>query len=164
MAALRVAVDATSLYGPRTGIGRFTEQVLAELGRRSEVDVSAFAVTWRGHEDLASLLPQGVTAIPGRMAAGPLRALWRRVDHPRIERWTGPTDLVHGPNFVVPPASAARVASVHDLTFLHHPQFCTDDVLQYPGLLRRALAGGGGVPTGPGVVGGGGGRPPRGGG
>lgn len=139
MTALRVAVDATSLYGPRTGIGRFTERVLIELADRTEVDVRAFAVTWRGHEDLATLVPEGIAAVPGRMAAAPLRALWRRVDHPQIERWTGSIDIVHGPNFVVPPAAAARLMSVHDLTFVHHPEFCTDDVLQYPGLLRRAL-------------------------
>jgi glycosyltransferase involved in cell wall biosynthesis len=81
------------------------------------------------------------------MAAKPLRALWRRVDHPRIERWTGPIDVVHGPNFVVPPARAARVVTVHDLTFLHHPELCTADVLQYPGLLRRAIAEGAWVHT-----------------
>jgi len=145
--ALRVAVDATSLYGPRTGIGRFTSAVLAEVSGRPEVEVRAFAVTWRGHEDLASLLPPGIEAVPGRMAAAPLRAAWRRSDHPRIERWTGSVDVVHGPNFVVPPARAARVASVHDLTFLHYPEFCTADVLQYPSLLRRALGSGAWVHT-----------------
>jgi glycosyltransferase involved in cell wall biosynthesis len=144
---LRVGVDATSLYGPRTGIGRFTSALLAEVAARREVAVCAFAVTWRGHEDLGSLLPHGVEAVPGRMAAAPLRAAWRRLDHPRIERWTGAVDVVHGPNFVVPPARAARVASVHDLTFLHYPQFCTADVLQYPGLLRRAVASGAWIHT-----------------
>lgn len=147
MPPLRVAVDATSLYGPRTGIGRFTEAVLAELGRDPELDLRAFAITWRGHGDLASLLPPGVTAVSARMAARPLRALWRRVDHPRIEHWTGAIDLVHGANFVVPPARATRVVSVHDLTFLHYPEFCTDDVLQYPRLLHRAIASGAWVHT-----------------
>lgn len=147
MPPLRVAVDATSLYGARTGIGRFTAAVLEALGADPTIDLRAFAVTWRGNEDLASLLPAGVQAVDRRMAAAPLRALWRRTDHPRIERWTGPVDVVHGPNFVVPPARAATVASVHDLTFLHHPEFCTDDVLQYPGLLRRALARGAWIHT-----------------
>lgn len=144
---LRVAIDATSLYGPRTGIGRFTASVLEALAPRDDVAIRAFAVTWRGHEDLGSLVPAGVEPVRRRMAAAPLRALWRRTDHPRIERWTGSVDVVHGPNFVVPPARAARVASVHDLTFLHYPQFCTADVLQYPDLVRRALAGGAWVHT-----------------
>lgn len=144
---LRVAVDATSLYGPRTGIGRFTASVLEALAEREDVAVRAFAVTWRGHEDLGSLVPSGIEPIRRRMAAAPLRALWRRTDHPRIERWTGPVDVVHGPNFVVPPARAARVVTVHDLTFIHYPEFCTADVLQYPDLIRRALAGGAWVHT-----------------
>jgi len=144
---VRAALDATSLYGPRTGIGRFTGALLTELGARPDVEVRAYAVTWRGHEDLGSLLPAGIASSKGRMAAAPLRALWRRTDHPRIERWTGSVDVVHGPNYVVPPARAARVASVHDLTFLHHPQYCTADVLQYPDLLRRQIATGAWIHT-----------------
>jgi glycosyltransferase involved in cell wall biosynthesis len=139
---LRVAVDATSLYDPRTGVGRVASELLAHVGGEPDLDVQAYAVTWRGHGDLASLLPDGVRATPGKMAAKPLRALWLRSDHPRIERWTGAVDVVHGPNFVVPPARATRVVTIHDLTFLHHPELCTADVLQYPGLLRRAIASG----------------------
>lgn len=139
MRALRAAVDATSLHGARTGVARFASALIEELAGDPAVDLLAYAVTWRGHEALGSLVPAGVATAPGRMAARPLRALWRRSNHPRIERWTGPIDVVHGPNYVVPPARAARVASVHDLTFLHHPEFCTTDVLQYPDLLRRQI-------------------------
>ncbi len=142
MPRLRAAIDATSLYDPRTGVGRVAGELLAHVAGHEALDVQAFAVTWRGHGDLAALLPAGVRATHGKMAAKPLRALWLRGDHPRIERWTGSIDVVHGPNFVVPPARAARVVTVHDLTFVHHPELCTDDVLQYPGLLRRAIAGG----------------------
>lgn len=147
MKSLRVAVDATSLYGARTGIGRFTAALLGELAPRADLDLIGFAVTWRGQEQLRSLLPDGIAVARGPMAAAPLRALWRRTDHPRIERWTGAIDVVHGPNFVVPPAASTRVASVHDLTFVHHPEFCTADVLQYPGLLRRAIAAGAWIHT-----------------
>lgn len=150
MTPLRVAVDATSLFGARTGVGRFTACLLDELGPRADVDVSTFAVTWRGGDELAGLVPAGITAVSGankRMAARPLRELWRWVDRPRIERWTGRIDVVHGPNFVVPPARAARVVTIHDLTFEHFPDFCTADVLQYPALIRRALRGGAWVHT-----------------
>lgn len=147
MTRLRVAVDATSLYDVQTGIGRFCREVLTQLADHPDVDLRAYAVTWRGREDLASLLPAGVHAVRGAMAAAPLRALWRRTDHPRIERWTGPIDVVHGPNYVVPPSRAARVVSVHDLSFIHHPEMSTSDVLQYPALLRRAVAGGAWIHT-----------------
>lgn len=147
MPRLRAAVDATSLYDARTGVGRVAGELLTHVGRDEDLDVQGYAITWRGHGDLASLLPPGVRATPGKMAAKPLRTLWRRTDHPRIERWTGSVDVVHGPNFVVPPARAARVVTVHDLTFVHHPELCTPDVLQYPSLLRRAIAGGSWVHT-----------------
>ena len=58
---------------------------------------------------------------------------------------SGPVDVVHGPNFVVPPSRrAARVVTVHDLTAVHHPELCTADVLHYPPLLRRAVDAGAG--------------------
>jgi glycosyltransferase involved in cell wall biosynthesis len=82
------------------------------------------------------------------MPARPLHALWRRGDHPSIERFVGPVDVVHGTNFVVPPAAhAASVVSVHDLTPVHHPELCNPATLAYPGLIRRALARGAWVHT-----------------
>jgi glycosyltransferase involved in cell wall biosynthesis len=82
------------------------------------------------------------------MAARPLRALWERWDYPPIEYWTGPVDVVHGTNFVVPPARrAARVVTVHDLTAVRFPELCTADTLRYPSLIRRAVNAGAWVHT-----------------
>jgi len=136
-----VAVDATPLLGARTGIGRFTAAVLEGLGRRPEaVAPRAYAATWRGRETWAEQLPPGVAAVTRPMPARPLRAAWRTLGRPAIEWWTGPVDVVHGTNFVVPPARrAAEVVTVHDLTAVHYPELCTPDVREYPDLLRRAL-------------------------
>ena len=146
---MRLAVDATALLGARTGVGVVTNELLARLGRDPDVDVVAYAVTWRGRGDLAALLPAGVRAGSRPMAARPLRAAWVRADVPPIEWWTGPIDVVHGPNYVVPPTrAAAQLVSVHDLTFVHHPELCTADTLAYPGLIRRALHRGATIHTG----------------
>jgi glycosyltransferase involved in cell wall biosynthesis len=135
-----VAVDATPLLGARTGIGRFTAAILEGLGTLPEVAPLAYAATWRGRERWAEQLPPGVEAVRWPMPARPLRAAWRTLGRPAIEWWTGPVDLVHGTNFVVPPARrAAQVVTVHDLTAVHYPELCTPDVRQYPDLLRRAL-------------------------
>lgn len=144
---LRVAIDATPLHDTRTGVGRFTEELIEGASRAPSVELVAYAVSWRGRRDLDRLVPPGVRTVRRPMAARPLRALWRRFDVPRVDRWTGPVDVVHGTNFVVPPAGAARVVSVHDLTFLHHPEMVTADVRQYPGLIERAIAGGAWVHT-----------------
>ena len=85
-------------------------------------------------------LPRGIDVVGRPMAARPLRQAWRRSDHPRIQRWTGPIDVVHGPNFVVPPAGpAAELVTVHDLTCIRFPELCTADTLEYPALIRRAV-------------------------
>jgi glycosyltransferase involved in cell wall biosynthesis len=69
-----------------------------------------------------------------------VRALWQRLPEPRIERWTGPVDVVHALNFVAPPARAPVVVMVHDLTFVRYPELCTPDTLRYPAAIRRAIA------------------------
>ena len=59
---------------------------------------------------------------------------------PPIERWTGPVDVVHGPNFVVPPARRAReVVTVHDLTVLRLPSCAPPTRSSSRPLIRRAL-------------------------
>ncbi len=139
----RVAIDATPLLDQPTGVGRVTRALLDRLGRAAEVSVVAFSVSWRGRGRLPEVVPPGVRATGRPMAARPLRWAWGHADWPPIELWTGPVDVVHGPNFVVPPTrAAARIVTVHDLTAVHHPELCTADVLTYPALLRRAVAAG----------------------
>lgn len=137
---LRVALDATSLLGPRTGVAALTSAVADGLAVRSDVAVRAFAVTWQGRGDLAGVLPRGVTVAARPMAARPLREAWRRFGHPVIEMWTGPVDVVHGPNFVVPPArQAAAVVTVHDLTAWRFPELVDGSTAAYPALVARAV-------------------------
>jgi len=137
---VRLALDVTALLGARTGIGVFTRELVGGLAARPGVDVVAYATSWRGRGALAGMLPHTV-AVGRPMAARPLRQAWRRLDVPPIEWFTGPVDVVHGPNYVVPPSRrAGRLVSIHDLTFVHHPELSTADTLEYPALLRRAIA------------------------
>jgi glycosyltransferase involved in cell wall biosynthesis len=147
-ASLRVAVDATPLIGARTGVGAFALHAIEALAAEPELDLSAYALTWRGRHELDGLLPQRVRPVRRPMAARPLWAAWLRMDAPPIEIWTGRVDVVHGTNFVVPPTrGAARVVTVHDLTADRFPELCTPATLQYPRLLRRALRRGAWVHT-----------------
>jgi glycosyltransferase involved in cell wall biosynthesis len=136
------------LLGQPTGIGVFCQGALGALAGRPHLATQAYAVSWRRRRLVDALLPPGVRARQRPMPARPLHALWRRGDHPSIERFVGPVDVVHGTNFVVPPTSrAAAVVSVHDLTPVHHPELCNPATLAYPGLIRRALARGAWVHT-----------------
>ena len=145
---MRVALDVTSLVGPRTGIGMFTFALAEGLSGESDIDLVGFAATWRGRGEVGDAAPHGMTMATRPMAARPLRTLWRHTNHPTIEWWTGPVDVVHGPNYVVPPARrAAMVVSVHDLTMIHFPEMCTADTLAYPALVRAAVQRGAWVHT-----------------
>jgi glycosyltransferase involved in cell wall biosynthesis len=145
---LRLAIDATPLLGPRTGVGMFTAELIAQLATDQTLAVTAWAASWRGRDGLGSQLPAGVRAVTRPMAARPLRQAWARADQPPIEWWTGPVDVVHGTNYVVPPCrDAGALVSVHDLTVVRYPELCTADTLQYPTLLRRAFARGAHVHT-----------------
>lgn len=141
MPVLRVAVDATSLLDRPTGVGVFTRALLGGLADRDDLEVRAFAVTWRGRNGLAGVVPAGVAAVGRRVPARLARAAWACSDQVSARHLAGTVDVVHGPNFVVPPGGgAATVVTVHDLTAVRFPELCTPDVLAWPGLLRRSLA------------------------
>jgi glycosyltransferase involved in cell wall biosynthesis len=143
-----VAIDATHLLGARTGVGRFAARLVEGLATEPGVRVTAYSVTWRGRGALTPLLPPGVRHVSRPMPARPLHFAWRAGLGPAIERWTGPADIVHGTNYVVPPTRRARrLVSIHDLTAVHFPELCTPHTRTFPQLIARAVADGAWVHT-----------------
>jgi glycosyltransferase involved in cell wall biosynthesis len=138
--ALRVALDGTPFLGNRTGVGEVVAGLGAELATRAELELTAYALTWCGRAALADVVPEGMRTATAPVPARFIRASWMRTDHPRIERWTGPVDVVHATNYVPPPSRAPVIVSVYDLGFVRFPELCTADALQYPTLLRRGFA------------------------
>jgi glycosyltransferase involved in cell wall biosynthesis len=148
VAHVRVAVDATPLLDVPTGVSVFTRDVLERLGRRDDLEVVAYGLTLRHRAELKRRLPAGVRAttwpVPGRT----MRVLWLRVPAPTIEAWTGAVDVVHGPNFVVPPTSgAAALVTIHDLTCVRFPELCDAHTRRYPAYIAAALRRGAHVHT-----------------
>jgi glycosyltransferase involved in cell wall biosynthesis len=145
---LRVALDSTPLIGRRTGVGEFCLGALGGLAERSDVSVSAFAVSWRRRDWVREALPAGVSSRQRAMPARPLQWSWRHLGRPSAERFLGERDVVHGTNFVVPPTlRAGRVVTVHDLTAVRFPEMCDDATRAFPDLVRRAVRSGAFVHT-----------------
>lgn len=131
---MKVALDATPLVGPGTGVATFTRGALSALAARPDVEVVKFGLTVRGRAELGLRWP---------MPAGLLLRVWARSSLAPVEWWTGPVDVVHGTNFVVPPSRGRRAASVvtvYDLTALRFPELCAPASLRYPTLVRAAVA------------------------
>ncbi|MDQ3916293.1 MAG: glycosyltransferase family 4 protein [Actinomycetota bacterium] len=106
---MRVGYDAAPLLDAPTGVGRYAGELAAELELRG-VDVVRFAVSWGA--------PRTTGIRRWRVPARAARAAWRRWDSPPIERLTGPVDVVHATNFVLPALRRTPgVVTVHDLSF-----------------------------------------------
>jgi glycosyltransferase involved in cell wall biosynthesis len=145
---LRVAVDGTPLLGHRTGVGASVAGLVEALAALGGLELHAYALSRRGRGALAAQLPAGVRPATRGWPARLVRAAWSRgLSVPGVEAWTGPVDVVHATNYVAPPARAPVLVSVYDLTFVHHPQWCTPDVRRYPRLLQHALRRGAWVHT-----------------
>ncbi len=134
---MRVGIDATPLLGRRTGVGTYVAGLLDGLAALADPpEVVRTAFTWRQN-------PYG-RRFPARL----LQQLWLRGSWPPGELLTGPVDVFHGTNYVLPPLRrAAGVLSVHDLTYLRHADTVTAATLRYRTLVPRACARGAHVLT-----------------
>jgi glycosyltransferase involved in cell wall biosynthesis len=143
-----VAFDATPLLGARSGVGAFCTGALPALAGVDGLQVRAFAVSWRRRGGIVEHLPPGVATVDRPMPARPVHRAWSLAPFPPIEWFTGRVDVVHGTNFVVPPARhAARVVTVHDLTTVRFPEMCDVYTQTFPKLVRRAIRAGAWVHT-----------------
>lgn len=139
---LRVLLDGTPLLGARTGIGRYTASLFEELAALDDVDTRAVAFTLRGWRRLRTVLPHGTRARGMPVAARLLRKAWLRSSFPPVELFAGATDVVHGTNFVLPPAlRAGGVLTIHDLAFLRAPEDLPPSDRELPALVRQGAAG-----------------------
>ena len=134
---MRVALDATPLLGRRTGIGHYTAQLLAALARGDD-ELVATAFTFRGRGELE--VPRGVEVAARPAPARVLQERWARREWPPVELLSGPCEVFHATNFVLPPLRRARgVVTVHDLAFLHLTGTVSAASARYRTLVPRSL-------------------------
>ncbi|MDX6256147.1 MAG: hypothetical protein QOJ11_2481 [Frankiales bacterium] len=136
---MRVALDATPLIGPRTGVGHYVAGLVDGLLRLAEPpEVTLTAFTFRGRRELHP--PHGAR-VAGRPApARLLQAAWLRTSLPPVELLSGRADVFHGTNFVLPPRRrAAGVLMIHDLAYEKLPEVVTAASLRYRQLVPKAL-------------------------
>lgn len=141
MTRLRVAFDVLPLAGELTGVGRFCAGLAGALVGREEVELRGYAVARNARRDTAAgALALGLEVRTWRAPTRLASAVWARAELPPVEWLVGPVDVVHGTNYVVPPARrAGRVVTVYDLTALRYPKLCAPASLAYPRLVARAV-------------------------
>jgi glycosyltransferase involved in cell wall biosynthesis len=132
MTELRVAVDVGPLLGRRTGVGVGVDGLLTALAADGRVGMERYVLSARAR------LEPGIRRLP--LPAAAAHRVWSRLSLPRVDRWLGQVDLVHGTNYVVPPSRLPRVVTVHDCWFLAHPELASPTVNRAGAVLRRAAA------------------------
>ncbi|HEX6290664.1 MAG TPA: glycosyltransferase family 1 protein [Herpetosiphonaceae bacterium] len=151
---MRIALDYNAALRQPAGIGRYTRDLVRAFLRLQTGDELALFYAardlppdhWgmRGLRELQAEFPQ-VRAAPIPLPERWLTIVWQRARLPiAVERWTGPVDLVHAPDFVLPPIRRApSLLTVHDLTFRVHPETAFASLRRYleqavPRSLQRA--------------------------
>ncbi|MGI8589247.1 MAG: glycosyltransferase family 4 protein [Chloroflexia bacterium] len=151
---MRIAIDYTTGVWPGAGVARYTRSLISALAEADDRNRYTLFYGGRGlprdtpeYAYLTALLARHanlrVRELPG--SARRLNVLWNRLRAPLPADWlSGGADVLHAPDFVVPPVAGARtVVTVHDLSFMVMPEVTDPGNLGYlkrrvPGAARRA--------------------------
>ncbi|MSQ27725.1 MAG: glycosyltransferase family 1 protein [Dehalococcoidia bacterium] len=137
---MRIGIDCTAAVAEGAGIGRFTRELVGALLART------------GDDRYVLLGPCGSRPLEGMVMGGnaewrtlPFSSrmasiLWHRLHLPlSVERFTGRLDVFHATDYTLPPLSkAAGAVTIHDLSFIVHPEFAEPRLVRF--LEREAAA------------------------
>ena len=165
---MHVLLNVESLRPPLTGIGRYTANIVLGLLERPGIEsVSAFAgprpvdaravlqAALAGNGAALAASGSAARAAPARPPRGGLRAIARAIPGAyRLRTLMAEQGLrsylrrmrhavYHEPNFILRPYPGPCVATVHDLSFVHYPQFHPRERVRHmmrslPATLQRA--------------------------
>lgn len=133
---MRIGIDCRLPYYRMGGISQYVLHLLPAL---AGIDGDNQYTVFHSRKDRRSYLPDACNF--GR------HDLWTPCHH-RLERWAlslellpHRLDVLHSPDFIPPGLGAGRrIITVHDLNFLHYPQFLTRESLRYyAGQIRWAV-------------------------
>ena len=130
----RIALDYTPALKQTGGIGRYVRELAGALAK---VDHSAAYRLFAAGSNTAELpAPPGKNFSwkPTRITSQWLARLWHRAGIPLpIETFTGPIDLFHATDFVLPPTRrrTRTLLTVHDLSFVRVPSAASPPLKTY---------------------------------
>jgi glycosyltransferase involved in cell wall biosynthesis len=141
---MRIALDYTAGIRQGAGIGQYArslvEAMLALDSRRQYTLIASGRPTREHPFPTAPNVRAQSVMIPDRY----LNILWYRWRLPLYANFfTGPQDIYHGLDFVLPPlvGRVRKVVTVHDLAFLEHPETAVPSLVAYLNhVVPRAVA------------------------
>jgi len=130
---LRVSLDVGAVPPHPVGAGRYTLDLARALAARADVSM----LLWARRDDRSRWAAMGLAVHAREPVQRPLRLAWEQVRLPRLLRGSD-VAVHHGPHYTMPERAAVPVVvTVHDLTFLEHPEW--HERVKVP-VFRRAIA------------------------
>ncbi|MEM7800774.1 MAG: glycosyltransferase family 1 protein [Chloroflexota bacterium] len=136
---MRIGIDVTSALTQGGGIGRYTRELVHALALtefNSSFDIHLFSARTKAPSPVPNPLPNHPQMVhrPARLSEKWLYRLWYRLKLPLpVQTFTGPIDLYHSPDFVLPPISGETptLLTIHDLSFIHYPETFTPQLIRF---------------------------------
>jgi len=140
---VKVLMNVDSLIPPLTGIGCYTQQLVAGLlEREAECQLACFSQS-RIINPSSPLLTGSISDPPDRKF-GKIRRIVRRIPgayqlrskmtnvmFKRAVRRHLCDGIYHEPNYILKPFDGVSITTVHDLSFYHYPQFHPRERIRY---------------------------------
>lgn len=124
---MRVIFNVDAITAPLTGIGRYALELARGLARHREVEALKLYSAYRWVDDPEHALHANATIaavrrnVPFKTVAleayTQLRSALFRLHTRRLDGW-----LLHTPNYVLMPFAGPALTTVHDLSWLNHPE------------------------------------------
>jgi glycosyltransferase involved in cell wall biosynthesis len=142
---VRVLIDYRPALRERSGVGEYTHELVKALLAAypparpdSGLDLSLFSSSWKDRLVPAPELA-GATIVDRQIPVRLLNVAWHRLGWPPAEALAGGAfDVTHSLHpLLLPSRAAAQVITIHDLSFLTHPERTRAEIRRdYPALAR----------------------------
>ena len=119
-----IAVDARLTHYRVGGTSRYIKEVISAFEQLQFSHDLTLLQSRKSNESLSSLFRSAKVWTPPHHA-------WERAAL-SLELWRHHFDLLHSPDFIAPLCGAKRhIITVHDLSFIHYPEYLTADSRRY---------------------------------
>jgi len=136
---VKIALDAYHAARPHGGVARYVRGLASAMfasggGHEYVLFSNRFRESVGEWDPALSSVSIAKLNAPRRL----MQNAWDYLSWPPIECWTGDIDIYHGMHFVLPAVKNAKcVLTVHDLTYLRHPELFVDKQLNAHGYLKE---------------------------
>ncbi|MDQ6964883.1 MAG: glycosyltransferase family 1 protein [Mariprofundales bacterium] len=136
---MRIALDAYHAARAHGGVARYVRGLaFAMFARGGDHEYVLFTNLFRESVEEWDPALESVSVAKLNAPRRLMQAAWNYLSWPPVEYWTGDIDIYHGMHFVLPAVKKAkRLLTVHDLTYLRHPELFVDNQLNAHGYLKE---------------------------